>query len=118
MRNDRLRLNDIEEAIQRIERYTVRGEEAFQTDELIQTWVVHHLQLIGEACRAFPAEFRDRHPSIPWSQIIGMRHILVHHYFGIDTEAVWLAATHDLPPLKLQVSSIISSLSREEKKLK
>ena len=45
MRNDLLRLRDIEEAIQRIEKYTVRGREAFDTDELIQTWIVHHLQL-------------------------------------------------------------------------
>lgn len=44
-----------------------------------------------------------------------MRHILVYHYFGIDTEAVWLAATRDLPTLRIQVGNIISSLGNEEK---
>lgn len=107
MRQDRLRLQDIEEAILRIEKYAVRGEEAFQKDELVQTWIVHHLQLIGEACRALAVDFRDRHPEVPWSQIIGMRHILVHHYFGIDTAAVWAAATRDLPILKMQIAAML-----------
>ena len=107
MRNDQLRLRDIEEAIQRIERYTVRGKEAFDTDELIQTWIVHHLQLIGEACRVLPTEFRQQHPEIPWGQIIGMRHILVHHYFGIDADAVWTAATRDVPRLKTQIAALL-----------
>lgn len=83
MRNDRLRLLDILEAIERIEKYAAQGREAFAQDELIQTWIVHHLQIIGEACRALPTDFRKRYPEIPWAQIIGMRHILVHHYFGI-----------------------------------
>lgn len=52
MRDDRERLLDIVEAIERIEKYTVRGRTAFDEDELIQTWVLHHLQIIGEAVRA------------------------------------------------------------------
>lgn len=107
MRQDRLRLQDIEEAILRIQKYAAQGEEVFQNDELIQTWIVHHLQLIGEACRALAPDFRDRHPEVPWNQIIGMRHILVHHYFGIDTSAVWTAATRDLPILKTQVVAML-----------
>lgn len=51
MRDDRERLRDILEAIERIERYTSKGREEFMQDELIQTWVVHHIQIIGEAAR-------------------------------------------------------------------
>lgn len=116
MRNDQLRLRDIEEAIQRIEKYTVRGREVFDTDELIQTWIVHHLQLIGEACRALPAEFREQHSEIPWGQIIGMRHILVHHYFGIDEDAVWTAATQDVPTLKTQIAAMLLTPENPETK--
>ena len=116
MRNDKLRLRDIEEAIQRIEKYTVRGREVFDTDELIQTWIVHHLQLIGEACRALPAELRDQHSEIPWGQIIGMRHILVHHYFGIDADAVWTAATQDIPLLKTQIADLLLNPENPETK--
>jgi uncharacterized protein with HEPN domain len=72
--------------------------------------------LIGEACRALPAEFREQHKEIPWGQIIGMRHILVHHYFGIDEEAVWTAATHDLPILKAQIAVLLSSTEDTETK--
>lgn len=56
MRDDRERLLDIQEAIERIEKYAVRGREAFERDELIQTWVLHHLQIIGEAVRALSPE--------------------------------------------------------------
>ena len=108
MRDDRERLLDILEATERIEKYTSHGPEAFQRDELIQTWVVHHLQIIGEASRALSLGLRDSHPEIPWSQIIGMRNILVHHYFGIDVAAAWAAVENDLPALKRHIQAILS----------
>ena len=75
-------------AIEHIERYAARGRHAFETDELIQSWIVRHLQIIGEAARALPEAVREQAPAVPWSRIIGMRHILVHDYFGIDTAIV------------------------------
>jgi len=54
----------------------------FESDELIQNWFVRHLQIIGEAAYALPKELRDQRPEIPWIEIIGMRHILVHDYFS------------------------------------
>ncbi len=63
MRDDRERLFDILEAIERIDKYASKGRPAFEDDELIQTWVLHHLQLIGEATRALSTEFRnEKHP--------------------------------------------------------
>ena len=53
MRNERERLLDILEAIERIEKYAEEGKDAFEADELIQTWIVHHIEIIGEACRSF-----------------------------------------------------------------
>ena len=97
MRDDRERILDIQEAIARIERHASRGRQAFEQDELIQTWVVHHLQIIGEACRSLQGALRDQHPEIPWAQIIGMRNILVHHYFGVDIPIVWSVIERDLP---------------------
>ena len=110
MRGDRERLLDIQEAIQRIEKYAAQGREAFDRDELIQNWFVRHLQIIGEAVRAIPAEFKDRYPEIPWSQIMGMRNILVHDYFGIDREVVWSAVERDLPDLKRKIEAILKKL--------
>jgi uncharacterized protein with HEPN domain len=83
MRDYNERLLDILEAIENIEKYASRGHEAFEHDELIQTWIVHHLQIIGEAASSFPDNFRERYPEVPWSKIIGMRNILVHNYFGL-----------------------------------
>jgi uncharacterized protein with HEPN domain len=89
MRSERERLLDILEAIERIEKYAEEGKDAFEADELIQTWIVHHIMIIGEACRTLPDDFQARYTSVPWADIVGMRNILVHHYFGIDTDGVW-----------------------------
>ena len=51
MRDDRERLQDILEAIERVEKYTARGREVFERDELVRTWIVHYIQIIGEAAR-------------------------------------------------------------------
>ncbi len=69
--------------------------------------MLHHLQIIGEAVRRFSPEFRTRNPGIPLSDIVGMRDILVHHYFGIDRDAVWYVVERDLPALKDQLLPLI-----------
>jgi len=65
MRNERERLLDILEAIERIEKYAEEGKDAFESDELIPTWVVHHITIIGEACRALPNEFQASYANVP-----------------------------------------------------
>jgi len=57
MRGEKERLLDILEAIERIEKYAIEGKPAFEADELIQTWVVHHISIIGEACRSLSDDF-------------------------------------------------------------
>jgi uncharacterized protein with HEPN domain len=110
MRNERERLWDVLEAIERIEKYADEGKEVFEEDELIQTWIVHHITIIGEACRTLSDDFQARYASIPWADIVGMRNILVHHYFGIDTDAVWSVVEKDLPELKLNIQAILKNL--------
>lgn len=100
MRNDRERLLDMQEAIERIEKYTTRGRDAFESNELIQTWILHHLQVIGEAVRTISAETVQQHNEINWSNIIGMRNILVHNYFSIDKDIVWAVVESDLQFLR------------------
>lgn len=108
MRDDRERLLDIQEAIERIEKYAVRGREAFEQDELIQTWVLHHLQIIGEAVRALSTELTLKNSEVAWSKIVGMRNILVHNYFNIDATIVWAVIENDLPVLKQQVKKLLA----------
>lgn len=100
MRDDRQRILDILEAIEKIEKHTIGGKAAFEEDELIQTWVVYHLQIIGEAASNISDAGREKYPSVPWRKIIGMRNTLVHGYFGVDTDVVWTAVKNDLPSLK------------------
>ena len=88
MRGEGNRLPDILDAIARIESYARRGRRAFDANPLIQTWIVYHLGIIGEACRALPREFQEQYPMVPWREIVGMRNIVVHHYFEIDRDAV------------------------------
>jgi uncharacterized protein with HEPN domain len=107
MRDDRERLLDIQEAIERIEKYAARGRETFERDELIQTWVLHNLQILGEAARAISAAFKQQHPEVSWHQIAGMRNILVHDYFGIDVSIVWAVVERELPVLKQQLLAML-----------
>jgi len=104
------RLHDILEAISAIERYVGRGQAAFEQDELLQSWFLRNLQIIGEAARAMPEHVRSMTTDIPWAKIIGMRNIVVHSYFEIDTEIVWRAATQDLPVLKSGVQKLLEKL--------
>ena len=110
MRDVRERLLDILEAIERIERYASRGRAAFESDELIQVWMVSHIQIIGEACNTPPQELQALHPQVPWRGIIGMRHILVHHYFEVDLKIVWATVEHDLPSFKQAVKMMLTEL--------
>jgi len=86
VRSDRERLLDILEAIEQIEKYVGKGRSAIEQDELLQTWFVHHVQVIGEAARKLSDEFRVQHPDVPWAEIVAMRNVLVHEYFGVDVE--------------------------------
>jgi len=113
MRDAAERLRDMLEAIAAINRYGNRDKKTFEGDELLQGWFLRHLQIIGEAARALPQDVRDLAPDVPWQKIIGMRNILVHGYFEIDTEIVWGAATRDVPALKPRVERLLRTL--EEK---
>lgn len=108
MRLDRERLGDIQEAIERIRRHEVPDREAFDRDELVQSWVILNLQVIGEAARGLSAEFKQKHASIPWSEIGAMRNALIHGYFRIDLDAVWEAVDQYLPELEREVSAALS----------
>ncbi len=113
MRSERERLLDILEAIERIEKYAVKGKPAFGDDELIQNWMVNHITVIGEACLALPDDFQTRHANVPWADIIGMRNILVRNYFGIDKDAVWSVVEKDIPELKFNLETILRELPED-----
>lgn len=110
MRDPGERLLDILDAIAAIEHHRGRDKAGFERDELLQVWFLRHPQIIGEAARALPGDVQALAPEIPWSKIVGMRNILVHGYFDIDTDIVWDAATRDVPAIKPAVERLLKTL--------
>jgi uncharacterized protein with HEPN domain len=102
-------LEDIMLAIQKIARYTSQMDhDAFLSDELVIDGVARNLEIIGEAARQLPEEFKRTHAQIPWTQIAGLRNRIVHDYFGLDLEIIWEIIQHDLPDLEKQVLALQS----------
>lgn len=80
MRDPKERLRDILDAIAAIERYRDRKKADFEADELLQSWFVRHLEIIGEAAKGVPEDVRALAPQVPWTEIVGMRNVPVHGY--------------------------------------
>jgi uncharacterized protein with HEPN domain len=76
-----------------------KSREDFERDEMLRLALVHALQIVGEAARRVSDDYKDAHPEIPWNQITGMRHRIVHDYVHINNDTVWETVTDDLPEL-------------------
>ena len=110
MRGDRLRLLDAIEQLDIIRVFSARGKEAFLTDLMVQSAILHRLTLLGEACRALSDTLRADHPEIPWPQIIAFRNVLIHQYFGMHPDLVWTILEAHVPPLESALRLILESL--------
>jgi len=102
-----LLLDDICEAIDRIELYiSGMSFDVFSKDRKSVDAVVRNLEIIGEASNRLPADFKDSHSQIEWHKVVGLRHRIVHEYFGIDLQIVWQILQKDLPSLRQAISQI------------
>jgi uncharacterized protein with HEPN domain len=113
LRDDKEPLCDISEAIEKIEKYVSFGYQAFSEDERTQVWIIHHLQMIGEAANHLSDELMESNKDIPWADIVGLRNILAHQYFGIDLKQVWETAELDMPVLKARISEIMEEINNK-----
>lgn len=109
MRSDLDRARDIVDAIDRIRRHTAAGRAEFDANELIQVWVLHHLQVIGEAASGLSEDVRAREVAVPWRSVIGMRHVLVHGYFDVDLDLVWSVVEDHLDAMGASATRILES---------
>ncbi|WP_297505127.1 DUF86 domain-containing protein [Thermococcus sp.] len=101
-------MNDILEAIGRIEEYTSGYTfETFINDKKTVDAVLRNLEIIGEAARNIPDEVRERYPSVPWRRIVGLRNVVIHHYFGVDLSVVWVIVSSQLEELKEEIEKIV-----------
>ncbi len=101
-------LKHIRDAIQKIERYTAGGHKEFLQSTMAQDAVVRNLEVVGEAVRSLPLEFRRRHTEIPWRSMAALRNVLIHEYFGVDLEIVWRISKKRVPILKRYVEHLLS----------
>jgi len=112
---DSLFLHHILDAIARIEQY-VQGldREDFDENLLVQDGVIRQITVIGEAVKLLSNDLRDEYAHVPWQDIAGMRDKLIHRYFGIDLETIWLTVQDDLPVLKSEVTKMLEGLEESD----
>jgi len=113
-REQRLRLWDMRDAAQKILERTRDGRIAFMHDELVQVWVVHHLEIIGEAATHVSHAIKQSHPEVDWIAITGTRNQLAHGYFDVDLGLIWETVERDIPVLLKQVTRILESMPEDE----
>ncbi|MBI1788484.1 MAG: DUF86 domain-containing protein [Acidobacteria bacterium] len=110
MRRELLFLQDIRDASDALAGFVAgQNEAAFSQNDLLRSAVVHKLTVIGEAASRLPDEIRQRHPEIPWRDVIAFRNILVHAYFGIQWDLVWKAATEEVPDLRKRIEAMLNA---------
>jgi len=85
------------------------GEDVFMRDETLQRASSRSLEIIGEAVKQVPEEFRSNYPDIDWKSFAGLRDKLIHHYFGVDYSIVWDIVVNELPQLLKKLKIILSN---------
>lgn len=85
------------------------GRQEFLEDETLKRAITRSLEIIGEASKNIPSQFRNRWTSINWKNMAGMRDRLIHGYMGVDYLIVWDVIKNKIPPLKNQIESMIES---------
>ena len=111
MKDAAVYLKHIRDAIQKIEKYTSKGKASFFKDSKTQDAVVRNLGIIGEAIRNFPPGFVKAHPEVPWKNIVAMRNIIIHEYFGVEMTIVWDVVRKSLPKLKKQIMALLEDFN-------
>lgn len=107
MKDDRIYLQHIRDALGRIVSYTAGGRDAFLANPQAQDAVIRNLEIVGEAVKHLSSELREQHADLPWKRIAGMRDEMIHEYFGVDLQIVWNVIEQHIPALSQKVNSLL-----------
>ena len=107
MKDDKLYLAHIRDAIRKICFYTAGGREEFMQNPMAQNAVVRNFEIIGEAAKRLSDHARKQRPEIPWRAISEFRNVLIHDYMGVDLIEVWKVIERDLPALSRAVEDLL-----------
>ena len=101
-------LEDIQEAMSKIERYTSGlTYQTFVNNEMAVDAVIRNLAVIGEASRNIPDSVREKYTDIQWGRMVGLRNIVIHQYFSVDLSIIWKIITENLPETKPQIAEML-----------
>ena len=105
-----MRITDILDAIEKIDRYTDGLDfDSFCEDDKTTDAVIRNIGVIGDAIRMVPEDIMDRYPDVAWSELWGMRNVVIHQYSSVDLEIVWGTIQNDLPLFKAQMQHILAT---------
>ena len=108
---DKIRLKHILDAIEEIEKYlTEVSFPVFIENSMMRFACIKQMEIIGEASNHISGELKSEFTGIEWSQIVGMRNVFAHEYFGIDSSLVWEIIKNDIPELKEKIKLILQSI--------
>lgn len=107
MKDDRVYIEHIQASINKIELYILGMDRiAFSKDTLVQDAVIRKLEIIGEATKRISKKFKEENPQVPWSDMAGMRDVLIHDYIDVDHDIVWRTASVRIGELKEQINKV------------
>src|SRR3989338_3003062 len=107
MKEHQVYLQHIIDAIQKIESYVSVVKDVFLSTSHWQDATIRQLEIIGEATKQLPEDFRSKYPNIPWKRIAGLRDVLIHNYLGTDITTVCEITQKNIPELKKQIQNIL-----------
>ena len=109
---DKIRLMHILDAIEEIQNYVSQVNfDGFMENSMMRFACIKQMEIIGEASNHISTETKERFSTIEWGQIVGMRNVFVHEYFGVDSSLVWEIIKNDLPDLKSKITLINQTIS-------
>ncbi len=117
MKDMRVYLAQILEALERVESFTQNGRSDFLLSRLHQDAVIRNFEIMGEAAKRVSDEYRQAHPEIPWRSMTAFRDVLIHDYESVDVSRVWLVVENELPKVKAALLAVLPPLDQLESEL-